>query len=143
MISVEQARNIINSQITSWGAEMVNITQSVNRVLVQDIIADPVTVRAQTYADIIDILKEADQNPAHSNQVWLVYTEVGCAKLDFQTTTNNFGKWNREHTFPRYLGGFDDIEEDEIADGKEVYWATKADSTRHANSEAQALRGAG
>ncbi|NNF85213.1 MAG: endonuclease I, partial [Winogradskyella sp.] len=84
---------------------------------IQDIIADPVTVRAQTYADVIDILKEADENPAHSNQVWLVYTEQGRPKLDLQTGSNNNGKWNREHTFPRSRGGFFDIEEDEIADG--------------------------
>ncbi|MFD2433156.1 hypothetical protein ACFSO9_06090 [Mesonia maritima] len=47
------------------------------RQALQDIIADPSVVRVQTYADIVDILKEADQNPANSNQVWLVYTEEG------------------------------------------------------------------
>ena len=53
------------------------------RQALQDIIADPSTVRAQTYTDVIDILKEADQNPANSNEVWLVYTEQGRPKLDF------------------------------------------------------------
>ncbi|NND26444.1 MAG: T9SS type A sorting domain-containing protein [Flavobacteriaceae bacterium] len=109
---------------------------------IQDIIADPVTVRAQTYADVIDILKEADENPAHSNQVWLVYTEQGRPKLDLQTGSNNNGKWNREHTFPRSRGGFFDIEEDEIADGINVWWTTEADSLRHGNSDAHALRAA-
>ena len=108
----------------------------------QDIIADPTTVRAQTYSDIIDILKEADQNPANSNQVWLVYTEQGRAKLDFQTTSSNVGKWNREHTFPRSRGGYNDIDADDIADGPDVYWTTKADSLRHGNSDAHALRAA-
>jgi hypothetical protein len=112
------------------------------RQALQDIIADPATVRAQTYADVIDILKEADQNPENSNQVWLVYSEEGRAKLDLQTGSSNAGKWNREHTFPRSRGGFDDIEEDEIADGIDVFWTTKADSLRHGNSDAHALRAA-
>ncbi|WP_452223832.1 endonuclease [Lacinutrix chionoecetis] len=108
----------------------------------QNIIADPAIVRAQTYADVIDILKEADQNPANSNQVWLVYTEQGRPKLDFQTTSNNLGTWNREHTFPRSLAGYESIDLDDIADGKDVFWETKADSLRHGNSDAHALRAA-
>lgn len=112
------------------------------RQALQDIIADPTTVRAQTYADVIDILLEADQNPENSNQVWLLYTEEGRAKLDLQTSSSNAGKWNREHTFPRSRGGFFDIEEDEIADGVDVFWTTEADSLRHGNSDAHALRAA-
>ncbi|MDY2588359.1 endonuclease [Winogradskyella aquimaris] len=112
------------------------------RQALQDIIADPNVVRAQTYADVIDILLEADQNPENSNQVWLLYTEEGRAKLDLQTGSSNEGKWNREHTFPRSRGGFFDIEEDEIADGIDVFWTTKADSLRHGNSDAHALRAA-
>lgn len=112
------------------------------RQALQDIIADPNNVRAQTYADVIDIIKEADQNPENSNQVWLLYTEEGRAKLDLQTGSSNTGKWNREHTYPRSRGGFDDIEEDEIADGIDVFWTTEADSLRHGNSDAHALRAA-
>jgi hypothetical protein len=110
------------------------------RQALQDIIANPNVVRAQTYADVIDILKEADQNPENSNQVWLVYLEQGRAKLDFQLTSNNTGTWNREHTFPRSRAGYDSIEEDEIADGVDVFWATKADSLRHGNSDAHGIR---
>ncbi len=112
------------------------------RQALQDIIADPTVVRAQTYADVIDILLEADQNPENSNQVWLLYTEQGRAKLDLQTGSSNTGKWNREHTYPRSRGGFFDIEEDEVADGIDVFWTTKADSLRHGNSDAHALRAA-
>ncbi len=119
------------------GLADVNLRQAL-----QDIIADPNTVRAQTYADVVDILKEADQNPANSNQVWLVYTEQGRAKLDYQTTSNNFGTWNREHTFPRSLGGYDSIDLDDIPDGINTYWTTEADSLRHANSDAHGLRAA-
>lgn len=106
----------------------------------QDIIADPNIVRAQTYTDIIDILKEADQNPENSNQVWMVYTEQGRAKLDFQTNASNVGKWNREHTFPRSLAGYNSIEADDTGDGIDVFWTTEADSLRHGNSDAHALR---
>ena len=108
----------------------------------QDIIADPNVVRAQTYTDIIDILNEADQNPANSNQVWLVYTEEGRAKLDFQTTSDNDGKWNREHTFPRSRAGYNSIAEDGSRDGINIFWPTSADSLRHGNSDAHALRSA-
>ena len=108
----------------------------------QDIVADPNVVRAQTYADIIDILQEADQNPENSNQVWLVYTEQGRAKLDFQNNASNVAKWNREHTFPRSLAGYNSIEADDTRDGKDIFWATKADSLRHGNSDAHALRAA-
>ena len=104
------------------------------------IIADESIVRAQTYADVTDILKEADQNPENSNQVWLVYTEQGRAKLDFQTTANNTGTWNREHTFPRSRGGFNSISEDDDADGIDIYWVTHADSIRHGNSDAHHIR---
>ncbi|WP_400077208.1 endonuclease I [Winogradskyella sp. R77965] len=112
------------------------------RQALQDVIADPTVVRAQTYADVIDILKEADQNPLNSNQVWLVYSEEGRPKLDFQTSSDNTGKWNREHTYPRSRGGFFDIEEDEVADGIDIFWTTKADSLRHGFSDAHALRAA-
>lgn len=109
----------------------------------QDIIADPSIVRAQTYSDIIDILKEADQSPLNSNQVWLVYTEQQRPKLDFQTSGgSNEGLWNREHTYPRSRGGFNDIEYDQVADGIDIFTTTKADSLRHANSDAHALRAA-
>lgn len=106
----------------------------------KDIISEEGTVRAQTYADVVDILKEADQSPENSNKVWLVYLEESRSKLDFQTSSNNFEKWNREHTFPRSLGGFSSIELDEIPDGKNTYWNTNSDSLRHGNSDAHALR---
>lgn len=110
------------------------------RQAIQDIVAEEGVVRAQTYNDVIEILKEADENPANSNQVWLVYLEQGRAKLDFQTTSNSTGKWNREHTFPRSRGGFNSIEADDEINGIDVFWNTNADSLRHGNSDAHALR---
>ena len=155
-----QIRAVDNDYVVSaWGTPrnptygLVNSTQSNNyyesldglsganlRQALQNIIADPNVVRAQTYADIIDILKEVDQNPENSNQVWLVYLEEGRAKLDYQTTSNNVGTWNREHTFPRSRAGYYSIDADDITDGKNIYWTTNADSLRHGNSDAHGLR---
>ncbi|PZD79363.1 endonuclease [Mesonia sp. K7] len=106
----------------------------------QGIIAEEGVVRAQTYADVYDILMQADQNPENSNQVWLVYTEQPRAKLDVQTGSDNTGKWNREHVYPRSRGGYDSIEDDDFADGPNVYWNTNADSLRHGNSDAHHIR---
>jgi len=134
---------IVNStQPAGYYDSLDGLSDTALNQAIQNIIADPTTVRAQTYNDVIDILKEADQNPANSNQVWLLYTEQGRAKLDFQTSSNSVGKWNREHTFPRSRGGFNDIDADDITDGPNVYWTTKADSLRHGNSDAHALRAA-
>jgi len=133
---------VSSTQPSGYYNSLDGLSDTVLRQALQDIIADPATVRAQTYSDVIDILKEADQNPAHSNQVWLVYTEQGRAKLDLQTDSNNNGKWNREHTYPRSRGGFFSIDLDDIADGKDVFWTTEADSLRHGNSDAHALRAA-
>ncbi len=110
------------------------------RQTLQDIIANPSIVRAQTYNDVINMLKEADQNPENSNQVWLVYSEEPRSKFDFQLTSDNFNTWNREHTWPRSRGGFDNRMGDDAFDGKNIYWETNADSTRHANSDVHGLR---
>lgn len=134
---------IVNSTQPNGYYNTIDGLSGVNlRNALQNIIADPATVKAQTYADVVDILKDADVNPENSNEVWLAYTEQSRAKLDLQSSGSSFGKWNREHTFPRSRGGFNDIEEDEIADGISVFWTTKADSLRHANSDAHALRAA-
>ena len=106
----------------------------------QDIIADESIVRAQTYNDVVNILKEADQNPKNSNQVWLVYTEQGRSKIDFQLTSENTGAWNREHVWPRSRGVFYSIEGDNVSDGIDEYWNTNSDSLRHGNSDAHHIR---
>ena len=114
------------------------------RDAVQDIIADPNMVRTHSYADIFNVLKMADQNPENPNQVWLVYSEEGRSKLDQQNSGDGTGKWNREHTFPRSRGDFGDRDDgfDNIATGINIFEETDVDSTRHANSDAHALRAA-
>jgi len=133
---------VTSTQPTNYYTNLDGLADVNLRQALQDIIAEEYVVREHTYTDIIKILKQADQNPENSNEVWLAYTEQGRAKLDYQTTSNNFGKWNREHTFPRSRGGFNSIEQDNNADGITVYWETHADSLRHANSDAHALRAA-
>ena len=134
--------NVQSTQPNGYYDSLDGLADLALRQALQDIIADPNSVRAQTYADVIDMLLEADQNPENSNQVWLLYTEEGRAKLDLQTGSSNVGKWNREHTFPRSRGGFNDIDADDVADGIDVFWTTEADSLRHGNSDAHALRAA-
>ncbi len=120
--------------------DLVGLADTDLRNALQNIIANPSLVRAQTYNDLIELLSKADQNPENSNQVWLLYLEKGRAKLDFQLTSDNFNTWNREHTWPRSRGGFNSNEADETIDGPNVFWPTNADSTRHANSDAHAIR---
>ena len=109
-------------------------------IALEQIISNPDIVRAHSYSDIKEILKDADVNPENSNQVWLVYSEQPRSKIDFQTTSSSVGKWNREHTFPRSRGGFNNISADSNADGIDQYWQTSIDSLRHANSDAHGLR---
>ncbi len=73
---------------------------------VQNIIANPSVVKAFTYADVYDIITIADQNPANSNEVWLIYTEQPRSKIDIQTGNSIVGKWNREHIFCQSRGGY-------------------------------------
>lgn len=110
------------------------------RQALQNIIANPAEVRAHSYVDVVEIIKVADQDPLNSNQVWLVYQERGIPKLDFQSGSSNIGVWNREHTFPRSRGGFNNIDADTLADGIDFFWTTNADSVRHANSDAHGIR---
>ncbi len=131
-----------STQPDGYYSSLDGLASDALRQALQDIIANPNVVRAQTYADIIDILKKADQNPENSNEVWLVYTEQGRPKLDFQTTSDNTGTWNREHCYPRSRGGYYSIEADDVADGPNIFWTTNADSLRHGNSDAHSLRAA-
>ncbi|MEO8772780.1 MAG: endonuclease [Gelidibacter sp.] len=134
---------IVNStQPTGYYNNLDGLADTGLRQAIQDIIAEEGVVRAQTYTEVIEILKEADQNPERSNEVWLVYLEKGRPKLDYQYGSENLGTWNREHTYPRSRAKYYSINLDEVFDGKEVFWNTNADSLRHGNSDAHALRAA-
>lgn len=108
---------------------------------ITNIIADENTVRHHTYTDLTEILRDADESPLNSNQVWLMYTEQQRPKLDFQgNNAANAPVWNREHIFPRSRANYFSIEEDDLFDGINVFVTTKRDSLRHGNSDAHGLR---
>lgn len=106
---------------------------------VQDIIANPAVVRAHNYGDITDILKKADQNPLHSNQVWLMYKEIPRAKYLFQDSGTGTGRWNREHIYPQSRGNFDGGTSS-TADGINIWVTSNADSIKHGHADAHHLR---
>jgi Endonuclease I/Secretion system C-terminal sorting domain len=106
---------------------------------IQDIIANPSVVHAHNYGDIETILKQADQNPLNSNQVWLMYVEEPRSKLDIQETGINTGKWNREHIYPQSRGGFTDGTSS-IPDGINVWLSTNADDILAGHADAHHLR---
>ena len=69
------------------------------RQAIQDIISNPTIVRVQNYGDAYNVLKDADQNPENSGQVWMIYDEQPISKIDYQTDNSIIGKWNREHIY--------------------------------------------
>ena len=69
------------------------------RLAIRDIIANPNVVRVQNYGDAYTILRDADQNPENSGQVWMIYDEQPISKIDNQTDNSIIGKWNREHIY--------------------------------------------
>lgn len=106
---------------------------------IQDIIANPAVVHAQNYGDIEFMLKQADQNPENSNEVWLMYVEQGRAKYKFQTTASNVGSWNREHIYPQSRGGFQDGT-DSTPDGINNWLPTNADDINAGHGDGHHLR---
>jgi hypothetical protein len=106
---------------------------------VQNIIADPSVVRAHSYGDVNEILLQADQNPANSGQVWLMYVERSMSKIDNQTNSSNIGVWNREHIWPQSRGGFQDGTSP-FPDGITVWLPTNADDILSGHSDAHHLR---
>ena len=109
------------------------------RQALQDIIANPAVVREHNYGDTEIILKQADQNPLNSNQVWMMYVEAPRAKYLFQTTSSNVGTWNREHIFPQSRGGFANATSS-TADGIDIYSSTDANDIAAGHSDAHHIR---
>ena len=106
---------------------------------VQDIIANPSVIRLHSYADIWDIIRTADQNPANSNQVWCMYIESPMAKIDQQVGSSIIGKWNREHIFCQSRGGFE-VSSNDTADGINFWSSTSAASVVDGVSDAHHIR---
>lgn len=148
----------INFQTAGWGTPLVptfgNVTstappgyydtleglsgESLKQAL-QDIIADPESVRAHSYGDVVEILKNADQNPLNNNQVWLMYVERPQTKIDYQTGSSIVGFWNREHIFPQSRGGFSGGTSP-FADGIDIWLPTNANDILSGHSDAHHIR---
>lgn len=95
------------------------------RQAIQDIIANPAIVRVQNYGDAYSVLKDADQNPENSGQVWMIYDEQPISKIDYQTDNSIIGKWNREHIYCQSrLGIPSTFVPNGISDGINIYRLT-------------------
>lgn len=96
------------------------------------------STKGQNYGDMWQVLKEADENPANADQVWLIYRESGLDKtLQDQGSSGDY--WNREHIFPQSIGGFSDGTSTS-ADGIENYFTTTSADTDHAHADGHHLR---
>lgn len=100
--------NVTSTAPIGYYASIEGLSGAALKQGLQNIIANPSIVRTHTYGDLAVILKKADQNPANSNQVWLIYTEEPRSKFDYQTGNSIIGKWNREHIYCQSRGGFAD-----------------------------------
>jgi Endonuclease I/Secretion system C-terminal sorting domain len=129
---------VVNTKPTGYYDTLEGKAGVVLKQAIQDIIANPLVVREHTYSDVYDILKDADQNPANSSQVWLMYVEQPRSKIDIQTGNSNIGFWNREHIYAQSRGGFNLI--DEPADGINVWTTTDANDIAAGGTDAHHIR---
>lgn len=148
----------VNFQVADWGTPLtptygnVNSTAPVGyydsleglsgaslKQAVQDIIANPSVVRAHSYGDVVEILNNADQNPANNNQVWLMYVERPQTKIDYQTGSSIVGFWNREHIWPQSRGGFSGGTSS-FPDGIDIWLPTNANDILAGHSDAHHIR---
>lgn len=98
--------NITTTAPSGYYNSLNGLSGAALKQAVQNIIANPSVVKAFTYADVYDMITIADQNPANSNEVWLIYTEQPRSKIDIQSGNSIVGKWNREHIFCQSRGGY-------------------------------------
>lgn len=124
----------------NYYASLEGKSGAVLKQAIQDIIANPNVVREHNYGDAYDILKEADQNPENSSQVWLMYVETPRSKIDLQTGTSGAaGYWNREHIYSQSRGGFIDATSSN-ADGINSWDPTDANDILAGHSDAHHIR---
>ncbi|WP_396192059.1 endonuclease [Flavobacterium sp.] len=131
--------NVSSTAPNGYYSSLEGLSGTALKQALQNIIANPSVVHAHNYGDIENILKVADQNPANSNQVWLMYVEQPRSKLDFQDSNSNVGKWNREHIFPQSRGGFQDGTLS-FADGINIWLPTNADDILAGHADAHHIR---
>lgn len=131
--------NVSSTAPATYYSSLSGLSGQALKTAITNLISNTNIVRAQTYGDVWDILKEADVNPLNNDEVWLLYTEQGRAKIDQQGSGSGVGKWNREHIYPQSRGGFSSGTSTS-ADGKDVYMTTDASHIEHAHSDAHGLR---
>lgn len=150
--------NDINFTVSNWGtplnpthgqvlstapidyySSLEGLSGSNLKQALQNIIANPAVVHSQNYGDVSDILKIADQNPANSNQIWMMYVEQPRSKIDLQSGNSIIGFWNKEHIFPQSRGGFANATSS-IPDGINVWTTTNADDIAAGHADAHHIR---
>lgn len=131
--------NVVSTVPFGYYDSIEGLSGNALKQALQNIIADPNTVHAHNYGDITDILKVADQNPLNSNKVWLMYVEQSRAKIDFQETSSNIGKWNREHIYAQSRGGFANATSN-WPDGINIWLPTNANDIAAGHADAHHLR---
>lgn len=133
--------NVISTVPDGYYASLEGLSGQTLKQALQDIIANPDVVHAHNYGDIVEILKTADQNPANSNEVWLLYTEQPRSKIDYQLGPSIVGFWNREHIWPQSRGGFANGTSS-FADGIDVWLPTNANDILAGHADAHHIRAA-
>lgn len=107
---------------------------------IQDIIANPTVVREHTYADVWEMLKDADASPLNSSDVWLMYVEHPSSKLNQQTGTSGaIGAWNREHIYCQSRGAFN-LDTGAPNDGIDVWDTTDANDITAGGADGHHIR---
>lgn len=131
--------NVTPTIPTGYYASLEGLSGSVLKQAIQDIIANPAVVHLHSYADIWDIIRTADQNPANHSKVWCMYIEQPMSKIDQQQGSSIVGKWNREHIFCQSRGGFQ-VALGDTADGISIWNTTSAANVVDGISDAHHIR---
>ena len=131
--------NCISTKPVGYYDSLEGKSGAVLKQAIQDIIANPNVVREHTYSDAFEMLLEADSNPNNSSQVWLMYVEQARSKLDRQTTSSGFGKWNREHIFPQSRGAFN-LDSNDVNDGITLWTTTDANDITAGGADGHHIR---
>jgi hypothetical protein len=131
--------NVSSAAAAGYYASLEGLSGQTLKQAIQDIIANPNLVHAHSYGDIVEILRNADQNPINSNEVWLMYVEQPRSKIDYQLGPSSVGLWNREHIWPQSRGGFADGTSS-FADGIDIWLPTNANDILAGHADAHHLR---
>lgn len=131
--------NVASTANEGYYASLEGLSGQTLKQALQDIIANQEVVHAHSYGDMVEILKNSDQNPLNSNEVWLMYVEQPRSKIDYQLGPSIIGFWNREHIWPQSRGGFADGTSS-FADGIDIWLPTNANDILAGHADAHHIR---